>query len=241
MTGSWYTEEGSVSSTVELEPAYGRMEETPLLEELCENTWLWLLPPSRMKMTDGLAVELDPVESESDGVFLGRAGYEEVLSPRLLHSDSPARFLTYPGDASPAEVESGTHSLLIPPPDEGVWSGSWKRPPTSAPDDTSEDDPLIEGGGPVVEEGSSVLGRGGRSGGLSASIFTAPFPGFLTLTEEEEKEIESTETLSLGSTESGLTSFPSSRGIGNGSCALLFSSEMKLSVLESRGGAGRAF
>ena len=158
MTGSWYTEEGSGSSTVVLEPAYDSTAETPLLEEL-RDTSPWLMPPSPMKMTDGLTVELVPVESESDGVFLGRAEYEEV---RVLYPDSPARFMSYPGDASPAEVESGTHSLLIPPPDEGVWSGSWKRPPTSAPDDTSEDDPLIEGGGPVVEDGSSVLGRGGR-------------------------------------------------------------------------------
>ena len=168
---------------------------------------------------------------------------EEELAPRLLYPDSAARFRSSSGDVSPVEVESGTHSLTTrPPPDRGVWLVSWKRPPTSDHDDTSEDDPRTEGGGGlVVEEGSSVFGNGGRSGGLSASTFTFTFPGFPLLTEEEERGKDSEGRSPPGSAARGFTSTPSSRGIGNGSCALLFSSEMKFSVFDSTGGAGRAF
>lgn len=201
-----------------------------MTDELPENTSLWLL--SRMKMTDGLASELEPEESESGGGFLGRALYEEVLSPRLLYPDSVTRFIPYSGDASPVEVESGTHSF-------GVWSVSWSRPLTSVHDDTSEEDTRPEEGrGLVVEVGSSVSGRGGSSGGLSSSILTVTtFPVLPPATDDESVG----EGSSPGSTERGLTCFPSSRGMGKGSCALLFSSEMKFPAFVSTGGAGKAF
>ena len=237
MTGSSYIEELD-SRTVEWEPGNGSLPDNPVERA-----------SSEIMITEGLELEPEPKlgEFELDKIFWR----EEMLSPRLLKPESTSLSRASSGDESAAEVESGTHSLPssscdpTPDKDDSCPTLPRKRPPTLSHEETSLDDTSEESGcgrGLVVDDGSSSRRGVASLGGLTISSFTVLFSSRPLLATEDDDVEEPGNSPSLGSSMRGLTIFPSSRGMGNGSWALLFSSEMKVSDFDSiASGAGSAF
>ena len=197
---------------MEQESANGGSDLEPERVIVCmESELLLLTPPENtlfVSSTEGLVVKLGPEES-----WLLTCSLEETLSILLLYPELLRRASSFSLPTAPIVVESGTHSPLSPSPtpsnpttlEDGRTLSSSRLPSLGSRDPSrflSCGGTLALGppGGQVVDEGSL---EEGSVGGLVISTITCSSGDF-----------------SSGgrlSPLNGLTSFPSSLGIGKGS------------------------